>query len=313
MNQVFDFVVIAILFFTTFANHVMHKTSNQQKVDSISYYSKDTCPLVEVIDTCIIDSIGRIVSYTDSVTVSDTIHHKEWFPFANKKYNYEPIVATEDERNHFANILYRESGNAAVFKGHGFQIGKWGDTIPLSSLEVDQYFVALVGIRTIHATKHPYDKCQTLSDMFYNGQFTPENSIPHWDNIHWRQCRKVVDNVLACKIPTHIPYLPQGTFCYWNSRIDTNVKQKRYLETQGIHVATTIKDHHYFVIVHYADPEEIGYLLNYGACSEVTKHGPKQIKNGILCDRSGKYSPKCTEFIVEAEEYAQSMHSLSMK
>lgn len=191
---------------------------------------------------------------------------KEWFAFINSKYKYQydPIPYTDEELNIFTNILYRESRASQTL-----------------NQEVDQYFVAICGIQTIIGLK----KHKSIMDLVKNGHsFTwpAYGSTERYDNKDWVQCRKVCKNVLECKIPTFVPYIPTGTIAYWNARLDTNMKQKAHLEANYICIASTTWDHHYYCHLKYITKEELDYLKdNQLVCNPIKKN----ISNGALCSK----------------------------
>lgn len=198
---------------------------------------------------------------------------KEWYPYYPVwYYKYDKIEADSNEINEFTNILFTESGSQLKHYDYDYNV------------DIDRYLVAIVAIRTIHSKVKPYDKVKTLKDMFRNGQFKKESSLPKYHLKEWRKCREVIVDVLNCEIPAEVPYIPHGTFCYWNSRLDTNKKQKAYLENNGYHVATTGKDHHYFAIKGYINQDELTYLKR-NPCSYAITNGSKNIKGGLLCNK----------------------------
>lgn len=222
-----------------------------------------------------IDTMSVIKLFNDTIKYYDgnddscrfydyNFEAKEWFAFLNSdyKYNYEPIPYTEEELNIFANILYRESRASATL-----------------NQQVDQYFVAICGIQTIVGLK----KHKSIMDLAKNGHsFTwPKfGSQNRFDNKDWVQCRKVCKDVLECKIPSFVPYIPTGTIAYWNARIDTNMKQKAHLEANYICVASTTWDHHYYCHTKYITEGELEYLKdNSLLCNPIKKN----ISNGKLC------------------------------
>ena len=199
----------------------------------------------------------------------------EWYAFEGSdfKYDYKPIPYTEEELNVYTNIIYRETGMGLTMNA-----------------EVDKYFVGIVGImRTLFEN----DRYKTITDMISKsnsftypagGNRNPFDSTSRpLEYETWMFCNKVVKNVLDATIPSYVPYLPYGTFCYWNDKNDTNMKQRYYLETRGMCVATTCWGHSYYVIKGYERKEEIQYLIdNDRACNPT----PKIISNGILCNNT---------------------------
>jgi hypothetical protein len=269
MTKILDLIVFATMFFGIAG-------LSQSKSDKLTFN-------VEVIDSCIVNPIDSIcISVVDTVNETitqvckDTIEYKrepkEWYAFEGSKfkYNYKPIPYTEKELNLFTNVLYRESGM-------GFTVNQ----------EVNKYFVAIVGVMRIICEN---DKFKTISDMIkYSNSFTypeygtrmPYDSIKRPNEYKaWMHCKNVVKNVLEANIPSYVPYIPYGTFCYWSDEIDTNMQQKRYLEERGICIATSVWNSHYYLIEKYAKPEELQYLVdNDLLCNPV----PKKIGNGKLC------------------------------
>lgn len=206
------------------------------------------------------------------------------FPRDSFDYTYTPIKYTDYELLLFTNILYRESRDHSTLH-----------------TQIDQYFVCIAGIQRILCEPHKYP---TVEDMvFRSGSFSyplhvltmrfDSTTHPRQYKV-WMNCQKVVKNVLERNIPKYVPYLPKGTFCYWNSRIDTNLKQKHYLETRAYSVASTIWNHHYYVIDYYCDEKEKEYLIRNGLTyNPVIENGreilglkkfAKPIKSGILCN-----------------------------
>jgi hypothetical protein len=237
------------------------------------------------IEAVIVDTIcTEIDSCFDTICVNNeiedcNIHYEkgpnEWYAFEESdfKYDYKPIPYTEEELNVYTNIIYRETGMGLT-----------------TNAEVDKYFVAIVGIMRILCEN---DRYKTITDMVSRsnsftyptyGNKSPFDSISRpLEYKCWMLCRDVAQNVLNGTIPSYVPYLPYGTFCYWNDKNDTNMKQKYYLETRGMCVATTCWGHSFYVIKGYERKEEIQYLIDNDRTCNPT---PKIISNGILCNNT---------------------------
>jgi hypothetical protein len=226
------------------------------------------------IDSCY-DSDTVSIEIKQEPRIIDTQIQKqpqEWYAFENSnfKYDYKPIPYTEKELNLFTNVLYRESGQ-------GFDRGA----------EINKYFVVIVGIMRILCENNKYKSVTSMiknSGSFHyptNGTKVPFDSTSNPNQYKaWVHCKEVVRNVLNATIPSYVPYIPYGTFCYWSDQIDTNVKQKKYLENRGICIATSVWNCHYYVIKAYSRPEELQYLIDNGkTCNPI----PKIIGNGMLC------------------------------
>ena len=205
--------------------------------------------------TALFELPKNIINYTN----------KEWYAFSQYKlrYNYEPIKYTEKELTLLTNVLYRES-RVSDTKNH----------------IIDQYFVVICGIQVITVLK----KYKTITNLITKGSsFTMPKAKykTYFDNKNWVNCREICKNVLECKIPDFVPYLPDGTISYWNDKIDTNVKQKKHLESKYICVASTIHDTHYYCHIDYIKDYELEYITNNNLqCNPIKK----KIKNGILCN-----------------------------
>jgi len=194
-----------------------------------------------------------------------TYTNKEWYAFSNSplKYYYKPIKYTEKELNLFTNILYRES-RVSDTKNH----------------IIDQYLVTICGIQTITVMK----KHKSITEMIKKGSsFTMPKAKykTKFNDPNWIKCREICKNVLECKIPSFIPYVPDGTISYWNDNIDTNIRQKKHLESKYICVASTVHDTHYYCHIDYIKDYELEYIIdNNLQCNPIKK----KISNGILCN-----------------------------
>lgn len=272
--KIFDATLFTILIFFSgayvgmiFANESVKKnikTDLKIKIDGVKIESK--------IDTISSKKIIEVISSTDSTDCVDSLEYdkvelirlkKEWFAFDNSnfKYNYDTICYSEEDLNLFADILWRESRAY-------FTIGQ----------RIDQYLVAICGIQTIIGLKQHKD----IHDLIYNGySFTfPKTNSKRRKSKAWIECRKVCKNVLECNIPAYVPYVPHGTICYWNSRIDTNLKHKKRLEDTYQCVGSTVWDHHYYCYPKYMTEKERQYLFNNDKlCNPIVKN----IENGIYC------------------------------
>ena len=233
-----------------------------------SYNGEHNAVATNIAGGSIIDN-SRFNVIVKEDTSKDVVYeptHKEWYAFDNTwRYNYEPIEYTEEELALFTNILYRESRSSNNL-----------------SKEIDQYLVMICAVRRFHYDRGNKAPIRCPRDIVTKcHSFTiPDNPHKTLDNRHWYKCQKIVKNVFHCNIPSYIPYIPHGTFAYWNSRIDTNMRQKQSLQTRHTIVASTVKDHHYFARVEHLLPSEVDYL------SAVQKTRPnkisKNISNGVI-------------------------------
>ena len=225
--------------------------------------------IVILILVCINKPNGKL--YSEPVILlelpEDTMSYtnKEWYLFSQYKlrYNYKPIKYTEKELTLLTNVLYRES-RVSDTKNH----------------MIDQYFVVICGIQTITVL----NKHKTITELITKGSsFTMPKAKykTKFNDDNWVKCREICKNVLECKIPKFVPYLPDGTISYWNDRIDTNVNQKKHLESKYICVASTVHDTHYYCHIDYIKDHELEYIIsNNLQCNPIKK----KIKNGILCN-----------------------------
>lgn len=239
------------------------RTVYTTKIDTTYVTVVDTIRLVDTIVTTkksIIDKKPTIEQKKTIITYNK--QPKEWHLFDNTwKYDYTPIKYSEEELTLLTNILMKESTSA--------------DSI---NQKIDQYLVMICAIRRLHG-KHALEegiitvediilKCNSFLDGKDNARYkkfkrkdchkyTKKDYIKHFN-----QCQEVVLNVLNCNIPNYVPYIPQGTFFYWNSRLDTNKKQKRMLMNKCKIVASTIKDHHFYAEIKYIDSIEWSHMVS---------------------------------------------------
>jgi hypothetical protein len=231
---------------------------------------KNLIIIVAIISlTCLNKPNGKIYStpYIPMTLIEDTftLTNKEWYAFSKSKlkYYYQPIKYTEKELNLLTNILYRES-RISDTKNH----------------MIDQYLVMICGIQTITVMK----KHKSINDLIKNGtSFTMPKAKykTKFNDANWVKCREICKNVLECKIPSFVPYVPNGTICYWNDNVDTNIKQKKHLESKYVCVASTIHETHYYCHIDYIEDYELKYLIdNDLQCNPIKK----KISNGVLCN-----------------------------
>jgi hypothetical protein len=287
MIKLFDFIVVLLMcgIMISFGSIEINNNKNEiitelkYSTDSVNTFDIDSMLFIDTIKIVTIDNKKNNYTYCDVNDIkgnhekNDNMLTKQYYAFANSpfEYDYEPIPYTEEELNLFANVLHAESRDKSTLER-----------------EIDMYFVAICGIMRILCENHSY---KTVTDMvLYSNSFPYKvkgGTKPLFDSIQnpkaykiWADCREVAKNVLERNIPCYVPYLPYGTFCYWNDRIDTNMKQARYLENRGICIATTVWEHHYYIIEGYHKQEELDYLVkNNLICNPIKK----RIKNGILC------------------------------
>lgn len=283
------FVLLCALLILFSSAYTYHDKSDKSRM-----FNNEIVKALSVIDSpqkaeiVVIDSVEEKITYDDwfeyrfTYDVADRPFENEWAAFNHQwRYKYEPIVFKDSSyKILLTNILYRESG-----------------MLPKNQREeVDQYLVALCAIRWIQA--HPeYLENPYIYRAFYI--FTVpvnDNRVPNFklnkdgtkasDYVYnlrrksWLKCRAVVENVLECRIPKHIPYVPHGTYCYWNDDLDTDLVHGKRLEKHYANIVTTIRNHHY-----YADPrdmtkEELEYLVFNKPCNPLKK----RINNGIFCN-----------------------------
>ena len=243
----------------------------------------DTFPMFHefeyMSDSSLDDIVYRIDTIQEKLTRAASewkLLEKEWFPYRGLTYSYKPVDYDSIELLAFTNIIYRESGTSPS----KYSLGALNDAI-----DVDRYLVGIVALRTIHSNKAPFNKINRIYDVLKSRQFPYDKSLEVKTNKEWLECLEVAKKVLRGDIPKYVPYIPKGTFCYWNTRIDTNKKQKKYLETKGVHVASSVKDHHYFAIIDYMEDDEIEMIKN-SPCSNAAVKGGKTIKAGILCNET---------------------------
>lgn len=230
-------------------------------------------PLEEKEKTLVIEEIRDSSS---SLQTEYKMLEKEWFPFRGVPYDYKPVKYDSTSLIKFVNILYRESGT----KPSKYTLEDLNE-----AMDIDRYLVAITAVRGIQSSVESMKKINSLDDLLKSKTFFPyKKSSKVIDNEQWRDCYKVAVEVLNCRIPDFVPYIPSGTICYWNSRIDTNKKQKRYLENMCIHVGSSVKDHHYFAPDALITAEEKEFLIRNSTCYDRQGKGNKRIKAGILCD-----------------------------
>jgi hypothetical protein len=211
----------------------------------------------------------RVINKIDTFSNYSTIKHipgkSEWYAYDKSLfyYDYKPLKYSEQELNLLTNILYRESGIDSTNIDH----------------EINQYFVVICAIYTINS----FNKFNSITELINSGTtFTrPLNGHLNKDKVNgWNKCKEICKNVLECKIPSYIPYLPTGTIAYWGSEIDTNEKQKKHLESNYICVASTSLNVHYYCHLKYISNVELNYLIhNDLLCNPIKKN----ISNGKLC------------------------------
>lgn len=213
----------------------------------------------------------------DLVFTKDSLKEWEAFPRSEWDYNYDIIPYSERELMALTNVIWRESASSSD-----------------ANRVRDQYMVMLTALRVVQNIKR---KKITLTDMLEKGTFQyvtekyytspcynwdpkikSEATLNEYKEI-WLQCKQVALNVINCNIPKYIPYLPTGTFYYHNSRLDKNVAQRKHLEKTSWCIASSIKDHFYFMQIEYATPKEITYLVENKIENPVAII-PRHCKNG---------------------------------
>jgi hypothetical protein len=268
MNKIVDLFVLCCIGMMCIG---VNKAETEKTIQVV--YKVDT---LKVTDTLFIDTIKmvdtvKVVNKINKVkvnavkvkeeTIKYTKSNKEWSLFdKNWQYKYDSIRYTNEELILLTNILLKESTSA--------------DSI---NQLIDQYLVVICAIRRLHG-KHSLDKritriediilkCSTFLDGKDNvryKQFKRKDCHKHNKKdyqVHYKHCESIVLNVLNCNIPAYVPYVPEGTFFYWNSRIDTNIKQKKLLKSNKcVIVASTIKDHHFYTLKEYMSKEEWEYV-----------------------------------------------------
>jgi len=197
----------------------------------------------------------------------------EWFPYKGFKYDLKALEWTDRDVILFTNILFRESGSTVISKNH----------------EIDQYFVAISAIRRYvdenldspvvivrynkSFTRFKNVAIKTTEDSYYVPRFVGAFSMASYEvpafkrnkeaNMKaWLQCHKVVLNVLKGEIPSHVPYIPHGTFAYLKKSIDTDYAWINAVTKKWCNVATTIKDHHYYANPVHMTAQEREHLQN---------------------------------------------------
>ena len=259
-------IEFSILFGLLFAGFYLHvQTEEIQKSRYIT--KRDTVIIIDTItktDTVKIHSQSQYYDITPFALSSQEYqkHSKEWYAFDSTwKYEYS-VNYNEKDLLILTNIIFRESGG-----------------IPTLNHEIDQYFVGICAIRVMqHYDISSVRDLVRTKPTFSNTRGFDKRVLQ--DNPYWLQCYQVAKNVLDCKIPNHIPYLPKGTFFYWNSRLDTNMEQKRLIESKCVSVASTIVDHHYYAMIDVLDVEERSNIVKVG-CNPIKKN----IKNGKICNK----------------------------
>lgn len=197
-----------------------------------------------------------------------TDSEQQWFAFDSTwQYNHKKIAFTERELNMFTNILCRESRSCKT-----------------REQEIDCYFVAIVMLRKTQTIN-----CTTASCMLKAGGFSYTQAMydrTAYNEPSWVKCREILKNVFSCRIPSYVPYLPHGTFYYWNSRLDRAWPWRKRLEQRCINVASTVKDHHYFVQPDAMANDEKAYLYERYT-NHIVNPINKNIANGnhklLLC------------------------------
>lgn len=190
-----------------------------------------------------------------------TLHPKEWFAFHDwswQDHKYEPIPYTQRQLDVMTDMLTIESN--------------YGDSKPH---QIDQYFVVLGGVRAIGWRSD----VNSLQDLIAKSGLWSEKPTYHRGTWYWKKNQEIVKNVLNCTLPAWVPYMPTSASYYWNSRLDTNMKQKERLETTCVCFASSIRDHHYFAKWEFLTQEEQAWLL--------LNPNPikKNISNGIIYDQ----------------------------
>lgn len=243
LSMVFIDLLIIFLLIGATRHYFNEKSNNSESV----IIKTDTVFVADKRESEVLMAKADITALYDSCLI-DTVKYekleKEFFAFGYKPYDYKPVSYTQKELYLLTNILYRESTSSKNVHD-----------------EIDQYFVIICAINRLYINNKQRNESHvhTVMDIIYRTKsFTePKRKFTtSFDNPHWVKCLNITKNVLDAKIPSYIPHIPKGTIAYWNSRIDTNMRQKAHLQQRYVCVASTVKDHHYFAVVDWLSDEE---------------------------------------------------------
>lgn len=206
-------------------------------------------------DSCVTDSADvmiklpinkpKVLEVSEYAHDAHEIHDKEWFALKGFKYDLDTLNWKQEDIILFANILSRESGS----------------TVRSVHQEIDMYLVAIAARYRFldKGYEHPVVKERTKS-RFVGAYSMEAKTKPKFkkplNEKAWNKCYEIVSNVLSGNIPDFVPYIPNGTHAYLNSRLDTDQAWINACTTKWVVVASTIKDHHYYANPDYFTAEE---------------------------------------------------------